>query len=88
MTNIVAFPDPKADSDARLVEILEGLLEDAKAGRVRSFAGVVFHRDTHAGQRYCHEALTMEGVGAVQLLLSWMIQRWEGAPNLPDTSAS
>lgn len=76
--------NPQAKADDRLIALLEGILESARKGEIRSFAGVAFHRETHHGQRYVHEALNMQAIGAVYLLLNWMTEQWERAPSLPE----
>lgn len=84
MSNLTALKLPQARADEKLVALLEEMLADAKAGKIHSFAGVVFHRETHHGQRYLHKALNMQGIGAMYLLLNWMTEQWERAPSLPD----
>lgn len=80
--NVVPLPRPVKDE--KLVALLEELLAEARAGKIKSLVGVVFHADTHYGQRMAHNAFTMQGVGAAHLLLSWLTQRWEAAPSLPE----
>lgn len=84
MLKVVEFTGGRAASDARLIPLLEALLEDARAGKIDSFAGVAFNRATHFGQRYAHNCYTMQGMGAVYLLLSWIREKWEAAPDITD----
>lgn len=78
---LVALPDRAADRDDELVKVFEELLENARAGRISSFAGVVIDRATHSGRRVQHHATNMECLGAVVLLQSWLTEQVEQCKN-------